>query len=162
MDCSQIRFSTQKSQVDLSQLQFLFQRTAFWAKDRTLQDLKIAVEYSNPVVTVWDEKRLIGFGRATSDGIYRATLWDVVIHPHYQGCGLGRKLVETLISHPFLNRVERIYLMTTHQQEFYKKIGFRENQTTTMILDNTPLLDHLERVDFEIISPAKEKQSVIV
>jgi N-acetylglutamate synthase-like GNAT family acetyltransferase len=82
---------------------------------------------------------LIGFSRATSDGIYRATIWDVVIHPDYRGAGLGRKLVETVLSHPRMNRVERVYLMTTHQQSFYERIGFQCNSTTTMVLYNQPL-----------------------
>ncbi|OKH19620.1 GNAT family N-acetyltransferase [[Limnothrix rosea] IAM M-220] len=136
MDCSNILFSVEKERVDIHQLRELFDITAFWAKSRSLEDLRIAVEYSDPVVTVWDGDRMIGFTRGTSDGIFRATIWDVVIHPDYQGLGLGRKLVETLISHPRMNRVERIYLMTTHQQKFYERIGFQENQTITMVLHN--------------------------
>ena len=70
----------------------------------------------------------------TSDGIYRATIWDVVVHPEYRGIGLGSKLVETILSHPHIRKVERVYLMTTHQQSFYEKIGFQQNSTTTMLL----------------------------
>ncbi|MDB9312552.1 GNAT family N-acetyltransferase [Spirulina sp. CS-785/01] len=110
---------------------------AFWAADRNLEDLQIAIANSDPVISVWDDDKLIGFARATSDGVFRATIWDVVIHPDYQGLGLGRKLVETLISHPKMNRVERTYLMTTYQQSFYERIGFQENGTTTMVLHNS-------------------------
>lgn len=144
MDCRSIQFSLDKAQIDLIQLQQLYSLTAFWARDRKLTDLEIAIANSNPVATVWDGKRLIGCARATSDGIYRATIWDVVIHPDYQGGGLGRKLVETLLSHPYLSRVERIYLMTTYQQDFYERIGFQKNHSTTMVLhphfDQEPLL----------------------
>ena len=134
MDCRHIQFQDNKSIIDLEQLQDLFKQAAFWAKDRDIEEMKIAIANSNPTITVWDRDRLIGFARATSDGIYRATIWDVVIHPDYQGAGLGRKLVQTVIAHPLVNRVERIYLMTTHQQRFYERIGFEENQTTTMVL----------------------------
>ncbi|NJN72099.1 MAG: GNAT family N-acetyltransferase [Limnothrix sp. RL_2_0] len=136
MDCSHIFFSVDKNCVDIFQLRELFNATAFWAKERSLEDLETAIAYSDPVVTVWDGDRMIGFTRGTSDGVFRGTIWDVVIHPEYQGLGLGRKLVETLISHPRMSRVERIYLMTTHQQSFYERIGFKENQTTTMVLHN--------------------------
>lgn len=134
MDCSHIRFSDRKSEVEPNKLKLLFEITAFWAKDRSLGDLAIAIANSEPVISCWDGERLIGCARATSDGIYRATIWDVVIHPEYQGVGLGRKLVETLLSHPHMNRVERIYLMTTYQQKFYQRIGFETNTTTTMVL----------------------------
>ena len=56
------------------------------------------------------------------------------MHPDYQGAGLGRKLVQTVLSHPLMSRIERVYLMTTNQQAFYERIGFEENQTTTMVL----------------------------
>ncbi|GAB4334914.1 MAG: hypothetical protein OHK0047_23940 [Leptolyngbyaceae cyanobacterium] len=138
-DCRTVRFCDQRSQVDLYQLQNLFQTAAFWARDRKLEDLEIAIANSDPVISVWNDPDLIGFARATSDGIYRATIWDVVIHPDYQGAGLGRKLVQTVLSHPKLYRVERVYLMTTQQQTFYEKIGFEANSTTTMVLHNQPV-----------------------
>ncbi|MBC6479528.1 MAG: GNAT family N-acetyltransferase [Hormoscilla sp. GUM202] len=159
MDCSHIQFCADTSGIDLNQLVDLFDVSAFWALGRRPADLQVAIANSCPVITVWDgfasgdthpcharerhdrvgapgRDRLIGFARATSDGVYRATIWDVVMHPEYQGAGLGRLLVETVLSHPKMSRVERVYLMTTHQQQFYERIGFQRNSTTTMILYN--------------------------
>jgi N-acetylglutamate synthase-like GNAT family acetyltransferase len=135
----------QQLQNDLIQLQTLFEQVAFWAQGRSLEDLSIAIANSEPVVSVWDGERLIGFARATSDGIYRATIWDVVIHSDYQGRGLGRKLVQTVLSHPRMSRVERVYLMTTHQQQFYERIGFECNSSTTMVLKDGLLVSSLEQ-----------------
>jgi ribosomal protein S18 acetylase RimI-like enzyme len=123
----------------MDQLQQLFQVAAFWACDRDPQAMAVAITHSHPVVVAWDGNQLIGFARATSDGMYRATIWDVVIHPDYQGAGLGRRLVETVLAHPHVHRAERVYLMTTHQQAFYERIGFKTNATTTMVLFNQPL-----------------------
>ncbi|ELS04603.1 acetyltransferase, N-acetylglutamate synthase [Xenococcus sp. PCC 7305] len=136
MDSSQIQFCSDKSQIDLQQVQNLFVLGAFWAQDRTIEDIKIAVEHSDPVITVWDRDLLIGFARATSDVVYRAGIWDVVVHPDYRGRGLGGKLVETVLAHPKVNKVERVYLTTTNQKNFYKKIGFKQNSSTTMVLEN--------------------------
>lgn len=140
---NQIRFSDRKSKIDLYQIQQLLNISAFWAKNRSIEDLGIAIANSDPVITVWDGERFIGFARATSDGIYRATIWDVVIHPEYRSVGLGSKLVETVLSHPRMNRVERVYLMTTHKQRFYERIGFQQNSTTTMVLYNQPNFNSL-------------------
>lgn len=144
MDCSSVQFYLHSADplqgkpfLDFEALLELFRSAAFWARDRRIDDLKIAVANSCPVVSARDGDRLIGFARATSDGIYRATVWDVVIHPDYQGAGLGRKLVETVLMHPHVNRAERVYLMTTNQQRFYERIGFQENGTTTLVLFNT-------------------------
>ena len=95
--------------------------------------------------------RLIGFSRATSDCVYRATIWDVIVHPEFQGSGIGRKLVETILTHPRVSRVERVYLMTTHKQRFYERIGFEVNTTTTMVLYNQPLEVTCSLVEPELV-----------
>lgn len=125
----------QVTPFELLKLQRLFQVGAFWAGERRLEDWAVAIAHSYPIISVWDHEELIGFARATSDGIYRAMVWDVVIHPDYRGQGLGRQLVQTLLAHPHMNRVERIYLTTTHQQSFYEHIGFVCNSSTTMVLN---------------------------
>ena len=134
MDSIQIQFSQEKTNLDLHQLQALFNLAAFWAQNRQIEDLKVAINNSNAVVSVWDHTKLIGFARGTSDGIYRGTIWDVIIHPDYRSLGLGSKLVETVLAHPSFQGVERVYLMTTHKQKFYQHMGFEEDQTTTMVL----------------------------
>ncbi len=143
MNSSHIQFCDRQSKIDLKQLQRLFQLGAFWAEDRKIEDLAVAIANSEPVISVWDKNKIIGFARATSDGIYRATIWDVVIDPNYRGAGLGRKLVETVLSHPRMSRVERVYLMTTNQQSFYERIGFECNSSTTMVLYSQPSISPL-------------------
>ncbi|ESA32632.1 acetyltransferase [Leptolyngbya sp. Heron Island J] len=135
----QFRYTKTLAPKDLEQLGNLFDQSAFWAAGRQLNDLAKAISGSCPVVTAWHGDTLIGFARATSDGVYRATIWDVVIHDDYQGAGLGRKLVETVLGHPHMSSVERTYLMTTNQKQFYERVGFVENTTTTMMLINQPL-----------------------
>lgn len=141
MDCRNIQFRYVKTltDTDLDRLVHLFHQAAFWAKDRSPQGMAVAIAHSHPVVTAWDNDHLIGFARATSDGMYRGTIWDVVIDPDYQGGGLGRRLVETVLAHPHMAHVERVYLMTTHQQGFYERIGFTANSSTTMVLQNDRL-----------------------
>lgn len=137
MQCGQIRVCDRQADIDIQQLQDLFKLAAFWAQNRSLEDLEIAIANSDPVISIWDNDRLIGFTRATSDCVFRATIWDVVIHPDYRGQGLGRKLIEILLDHPRIRRVERVYLMTTYQQEFYLKLGFEfPNPSTSMVLYN--------------------------
>jgi len=143
-DSSHIQFCIGRDRADIVQIQELFKAAAFWARERKIEDWEIAIGNSEPVVTVWDGSRAIGFARATSDGIYRATIWDVAIHPDYQGAGLGRQLVQTVLSHPRMCRVERVYLMTTYKQSFYERIGFQQNTSTTMVLENQVLEEIVE------------------
>ena len=78
------------------------------------------------VVSLWQGKRLVGFGRASSDGVYRAVLWDVVVAGDLHGQGLGRRVVEALLAAPALRGVERVYLMTTNSAGFYEQLGFSD------------------------------------
>ncbi|WP_269621979.1 GNAT family N-acetyltransferase [Prochlorococcus marinus] len=109
----------------LTKLQKLLEKHAFWATGRNYKNLRKLLAKSTIVITLWRGKRLIGFGRATSDGVYRAVLWDIVVAGDLQGQGLGRKVVEALLSSPSIKEVERIYLMTTNSDEFYKQLGFK-------------------------------------
>ncbi|MEM1368830.1 MAG: GNAT family N-acetyltransferase [Cyanobacteria bacterium P01_H01_bin.15] len=134
MNCDRIEFDFDKSRVSPDKVQRLFNLSAFWAKDRSLEDWQTAISFSEPVLAAWDGTRLIGFARASSDGVYRASIWDVVIHPEYRGAGLGRQLLERLLAHERMARVERVYLSTTFKAGFYERLGFQKNQSTTMVL----------------------------
>ncbi len=109
----------------LFKLKALLDKHAFWAQNRDYKSLKKLLAGSTVVITLWRGNRIIGFGRATSDGIYRAVLWDVVVADDAQGKGLGRKVVEALLEMPKIQNVERVYLMTTKSTDFYKQIGFQ-------------------------------------
>ena len=109
----------------LLKLQRLFNKHAFWAKGRSLEELRRMLAGSTAVVSLWRGKRLVGFGRASSDGIHRAVLWDIVVAGDLQGRGLGKQVVEALLSMPALQKVERIYLMTTNGAGFYQQLNFR-------------------------------------
>lgn len=135
---SPLGISGEDVNLPLQQLQDLLNLGAFWAQDRSIEDLAQAIHYSQAVISAWDGSQLIGFARATSDTVYRANIWDVVVHPDYRGRGLGRKLVETVLAHPLVQKVERVYLMTSLQQKFYERIGFQVNSTTTMVLHQYP------------------------
>ena len=108
----------------LLKLRLLFKKHAFLAETRTRNDLKAMLAGSTVVVSLWRGKRMVGFGRATSDGIHRAVLWDVVVAGDLQGRGLGRRVVEALLSTKAIRNTERVYLMTTNSSGFYQQLGF--------------------------------------
>ena len=119
----------------LLKLQRLFNKHAFWAKGRTLMELRRMLAGSTAVVSLWRGKRLVGFGRATSDGFSRAVLWDIVVAGDLQGHGLGRRVIEELLHTPPVVGVERVYLMTTKSAGFYRQLGFQDaNPQQLMVL----------------------------
>ena len=118
----------------LLKLQRLFRKHAFWARQRTTADLRRMLRGSPVVVSLWRGKRLVGFGRASSDGIHRAVLWDIVVAGDLQGRGLGRQVVEALLDSPRLRNVERVYLMTTNSAGFYQQLGFSNAEPQQLLI----------------------------
>ncbi len=110
----------------LTKLQRLFDRHAFWARGRSFSQLRRLLAGSDAIVSLWRGKRLVGFGRATSDGFSRAVLWDIVVAGDLQGNGLGRRVIEELLRTPPIVGVERVYVMTTNSTEFYRQLGFQD------------------------------------
>ncbi len=118
----------------LRQLQQLLDAHSFWASGRSQRDLSRMLVGSQAVVSAWQGSQLVGFGRATSDGVFRAVLWDVVVAGEHQGRGLGRRIVEALLQEPVLQGVERVYLMTTNSSGFYEQLSFSAVDSQRLML----------------------------
>ena len=116
-----------KRSKGIMQLEDLLNSYTFWAKNRNKNDIKVMLANSDLVVTLWLKDKLIGFGRATSDYVYRGVLWDIVIKECYQGEGYGKIIVEALLKSKVLRKVEKIYLMTTNKFNFYSQLNFEKN-----------------------------------
>ena len=118
----------------LQKLKKLLDEETFWANGRDYSSLRRMLFNSTVVITIWKKDCLIGFGRATSDKIYRAVLWDVVVKSEFKGVGIGKLIVENLISQKSIKNVERIYLMTTQKSSFYSKFGFQKEVNQKLML----------------------------
>jgi ribosomal protein S18 acetylase RimI-like enzyme len=116
---------------DASQLLGLFHQ-APWAKGRSLEDAKEMLLHTDLTLCAWDGERLIGFGRVLTDFIYRATIWDVIVDRAYQGRGVGTEIVQRILKHPRLERVELVWLCT-RRPGFYEKLGFSSKEQIGLV-----------------------------
>ncbi len=86
---------SQSRPFDLEELEQLLQSVG-WSP-RPIRRVRKALDCSLVKVGLWihDSRipRLIGFARCTGDGVIEATIWDVAIHPLYQGLGFGKQLM---------------------------------------------------------------------
>ena len=121
----------------LAALGALLDGHSFWATGRQQSQLARMLSGSQVVVSAWQGSTLVGFGRATSDGVFRAVLWDVVVAEDHQGRGLGRRIVEELLASPEVAAAERVYLMTTTGEGFYEKLGFSRVDSQRLMLKQT-------------------------
>jgi ribosomal protein S18 acetylase RimI-like enzyme len=126
-----ILFSERKD-IDPVQLVELY-RQAPWAVGRTVDDVRAMLEETDLAISAWDGTRLVGFGRVLTDYVYRASIWDVIVAHDYQGQDIGTEIVQRLLHHPSLKRVELFWLCTRDKQAFYEKFGFSADEQTGMV-----------------------------
>ncbi len=118
----------------LNKLQKLLGNNTFWAKNRTIKDIKKCLANSDVIVSLWLGDEIVGFGRALTDGIYRGVLWDIVIDQNYQGKGFGKLIVKSLLSSKKIKNTKKLYLMTTNKKQFYSQLDFKEVTTQNLLI----------------------------
>ena len=118
----------------LVKLQQFLHRNAFWAKDRTISDLRECLANSDIIISIWSHNELVGFGRALSDGIYRGVLWDIVIDQNHQGRGYGKMIVKNILESKQIKNTKKIYLMTTSKKLFYSQLDFQEVSSQSLLV----------------------------
>ena len=106
----------------------LFQTTG-WNEEYhfTEQDLAEAIENSWYILSLYDAEWLIGFGRIIADGVHHALIVDLIIHPDFQGMGLGSELLDRLVSKCKAYQIRDIQLFSAKDKSaFYEKAGFEK------------------------------------
>lgn len=103
-----------------------------WSSSEKPELLTKGLQNSHSLVTAWVGDKLVGLGNAISDGHLVVYYPHLIVHPDFQGQGVGTLIVE---------RLRKTY-KDFHQQmltadgkaiDFYKKCGFeRAGQTEPM------------------------------
>ncbi len=88
---------------------------------------KKAFEASHTVIFAYTDHRLIGFGRAISDGQYQAAIYDCAVLPPFQGQGIGSTIIEKI--HRRLSHCNIILYASPGKEGFYRKHGFSKMKT---------------------------------
>ena len=120
--------------LDPEQLLALFEQ-ADWARGRSLHDTQRMLAKTDVLISAWDGAKLVGFGRALTDYIYRASIWDVIVDVSYQDQDIGKGLVQRILTHASLAQVELFWLCTRRYQGFYASLGFSDKEQTGMVWD---------------------------
>lgn len=101
-------------------------KNEWWCSDRSFEEVCSVVDGSNLTLSYIDNNEaVIAFVRVLTDGIFKAVLFDVIVHPDHRDSGLGRKLIEQTVNHPMLLSVKSIELYCPDRiSGFYKNLGF--------------------------------------
>jgi ribosomal protein S18 acetylase RimI-like enzyme len=95
---------------------------------------KHAFENSHTVTFVFDHDKLIGFGRAISDGVCQAAIYDIAVLPEYQGEKIGSTIVDSILKR--IPECNFILYASPGKEIFYEKLNFRKMKTGMALFVN--------------------------
>jgi GNAT superfamily N-acetyltransferase len=101
-----------------------FLRTSYWSQGIPAAIVAKSIEGSL-CFSLLDGTRQIGFARVISDRLTIALLNDVFVLPEFRGMGLGKWLVQCVMSHPELQGLKAWILVTRDAHELHGKFGFK-------------------------------------
>ncbi|ABO98076.1 predicted protein, partial [Ostreococcus lucimarinus CCE9901] len=116
---------------DFERLNALFVSVGF--SSRACDKLQKAVD--NSYLALWvtttrdsrfaKEGEVVGFARATSDGTFHATVWDVVVSPAWQRHGIGQGLMERIVDKILEEDICNVGLYSENKVVgLYERLGF--------------------------------------
>ena len=115
--------STDPARLDLETIHNYLSGSSYWAQGRPLEVVRRSIENSL-CFGLYRHGRQVGFARVITDRATFAWLADVFVLDEAQGRGLGKWLVETILTHPDLQGLRRWVLATRDAHSLYSRFGF--------------------------------------
>lgn len=115
--------SFDKSRLDVDAIH-TFLASTYWSPGVPRETVERAIDNSLCIGGYVDGQQ-VAFARMVTDRATFAYLADVYVIPSHRGKGLSRRLLEALTSHPDVQGLRRMLLVTRDAQGLYAKFGFR-------------------------------------
>lgn len=164
-------YKTSKEDVNWQEVSDVLRRAGL--SEHPAWEQEIIFKNSYAVVFVYDENKIVGVARALSDGVCQAAVYNVALDDEYQGYGIGRKLLETLLEQVKGQNI----ILYTHPKTvaLYERLGFRRNKTALcsfsgdkesidwmskegfFLPENYRFVDEYGREDMNYKAPKREK-----
>jgi GNAT superfamily N-acetyltransferase len=116
--------STDADRLDIDLIHRFLSEESYWAPGVKREIVERSIENSISF-GLYRGSAQVGFARVVTDRAAFAYLADVFVLPGDRGRGLGKWLVETVLSHPDLQNLRRFFLGTADAHSLYERHGFR-------------------------------------
>jgi GNAT superfamily N-acetyltransferase len=103
-----------------------------WSAAEKPDQLMAALRNSHSLVTARIGGKLVGIGNAISDGHLVVYFPHMLVHPKYQGQGVGRKMMQAMLE-KYAGFHQKMLTADGNAIRFYKSLGFvRAGKTESM------------------------------
>lgn len=98
----------------------------WWTKDRTIEEVELCIDGSQVIVGIEDDsENLIAFARVVTDFVFKAFIFDVIVHKKLRKTGLGNEIMHMIHNHPLLKSVPTFELYCLPEMcAFYEEYGY--------------------------------------
>lgn len=107
-----------------------------WSAANKPDELHKGLQNSHSLISAWDGEKLVGIGNAISDGYLVVYYPHLLIHPKYQGKGIGKMIMAKM--HEKYGEFHMQMLTADGKAiKFYEQVGFeRAGKTEPMWIYN--------------------------
>ena len=115
---------TDPGRVDVGAVHRFLSEESYWSPDVPRDVVERSLRWSLCFGCYAADGSLAGFARAVTDRAVFAYLADVFVLADHRGRGLGVWLMETMLDHPDLQGLRRVFLVTADAHGLYERFGF--------------------------------------
>jgi len=140
-----ITYKITKDNINWQEVSDVLRRSGL--SDHTAKEQETIFTNSYAVVFVYHKEWIVGVGRALSDGVCQAAVYNIALDEEFKGNGIGRELITRILDQVKGQNV----ILYTHPQTvaLYEKMGFRRSKTAMCIFCGTEdSRDFMEREGF--------------
>ena len=125
--------TTDKARLDLEVIHS-FLKSSYWAAGISADVVIRSVENSL-AFGLFEGDEQVGFARVVTDYATFAYLADVFVLEPHRGQGLGKWMMEVVLSRPELQGLRRWMLATRDAHDLYRKHGFAELKEPSIFME---------------------------
>ncbi|REJ05508.1 N-acetyltransferase [Microbacterium bovistercoris] len=125
---SAYRFSSDLADIDRARVHAWLSEQSYWAAGRAREMQDAAIDGSRNYAVLDGSGRQVAYARVVTDAVTFAWLCDVFVDPAARGNGVGKLLVEGVISDIEQTTVRRIVLATADAHGLYAQYGFAPSE----------------------------------
>jgi GNAT superfamily N-acetyltransferase len=126
--------STDRALLDVSLIHAFLSEQSYWAPGIPREVVERSLDNSL-CFGLYHQARQVGFARVVTDRTTFAWLADVFVIDAHRGGGLGKWMIESLLTHPDLQGLRRVLLGTRDAHGLYAQYGFKPLADPTRFLE---------------------------
>ncbi|MEW5734092.1 MAG: GNAT family N-acetyltransferase [Thermodesulfobacteriota bacterium] len=121
-----ISFLSEADDETAEDIRRLYQGQGWWEPGDEAASIPRIIRGSHCFAVARMNGKIVGMGRAISDGASDAYIQDVVVEPGFRNERLGSRIIQAIVDRLSADRVGWIALVAEEgSQPFYERLGFR-------------------------------------